>query len=45
MAINVSENLKALDVDCDLITNDIRPVRDLSGAGDTFLAALVAGYI
>jgi len=27
MAINVYENLKALGVDCDLITNDIRPVK------------------
>ena len=27
MAINVFENLKALGVDCDLITNDIRPVK------------------
>jgi len=27
MAINVFENLKALKVDCDIITNDIRPVK------------------
>lgn len=27
MAINVLENLKALGVDCDIITNDIRPVK------------------
>ena len=27
MAINVYENLKALGVDCDIITNDIRPVK------------------
>ena len=27
MAINVYENLKALKVDCDIITNDIRPVK------------------
>ena len=27
MAINVFENLKALGVDCDIITNDIRPVK------------------
>ena len=27
MAINVFENLKALDVDCDIITNDVRPVK------------------
>jgi len=27
MAINVFENLKALGVDCDLVTNDIRPVK------------------
>ena len=27
MAINVSENLKALGVDCDILTNDIRPVK------------------
>ena len=27
MAINVFENLKALGIECDLITNDIRPVK------------------
>lgn len=27
MAINVYENIKALGVDCDIITNDIRPVK------------------
>ena len=27
MAINVIENLKALGVDCDIITNDVRPVK------------------
>jgi len=27
MAINVYENLKALGIDCDLVTNDIRPVK------------------
>ena len=27
MAINVYENLKALGVDCDIVTNDIRPVK------------------
>jgi len=27
MAINVFENLKALGIDCDIITNDIRPVK------------------
>lgn len=27
MSINVFENLKVFDVDCDLITNDIRPVK------------------
>jgi len=27
MSINVSENLKALGVNCDIITNDIRPVK------------------
>ena len=27
MAINVFENLKALDVECDIVTNDIRPVK------------------
>ena len=27
MAINVYENLKALGVDCDIMTNDIRPVK------------------
>jgi len=27
MAINVMKNMKALDVDCDIITNDIRPVK------------------
>jgi len=27
MAINVYENLKALGIDCDIITNDIRPVK------------------
>jgi bifunctional ADP-heptose synthase (sugar kinase/adenylyltransferase) len=27
MAINVYENLKALNVDCDILTNDIRPVK------------------
>jgi len=27
MAINVYENLKALGVECDLITNDIRPIK------------------
>ena len=27
MAINVCENLKALGVDCDIITNDLRPVK------------------
>jgi len=27
MAINVMENLKALGIDCDMVTNDIRPVK------------------
>lgn len=27
MAINVYENLKALGIDCDIITNDLRPVK------------------
>jgi bifunctional ADP-heptose synthase (sugar kinase/adenylyltransferase) len=27
MAINVFENLKALGIDCDIVTNDIRPVK------------------
>lgn len=27
MAINVGENLKALGIDCDILTNDIRPVK------------------
>ena len=27
MAINVFENLKAFGIDCDIVTNDIRPVK------------------